>query len=91
MPILDIGMPPADDYPAHAEGVAADVWIKDVEGRPYLGQVRGVELCTGCCWTTLLEADCSAVHDGILSYRHIAEAAVQPLCHACTWQKCAVH
>ena len=44
VPILDIGMPPADDYPAFQEGLAADVWIKDVDGNPYLGQVRGAGL-----------------------------------------------
>jgi hypothetical protein len=51
VPILDIGMPPADDYPAFAEGTAANVWIRDVDGNPYLGQVGlllGVAAAESC-------------------------------------------
>ncbi len=39
VPIIDCGIPMAPDDAAYKQGMAADVFIKDVTGKPYLGQV----------------------------------------------------
>lgn len=39
MPITDCGIPHAPDDPAYTSGVAAGVFMRDVTGQPYLGQV----------------------------------------------------
>lgn len=39
VPILDPGIHIAKNYAAHEEGDAMDIWIKDIAGRPYVGQV----------------------------------------------------
>ena len=40
--IVDPGIKAEKGYPAHDRGLAADVFIKDVTGAPYLGQARFV-------------------------------------------------
>jgi alpha-D-xyloside xylohydrolase len=39
VPIIDCGIPVADDDAAYQEGLAAGVFIKDLSGKPYMGQV----------------------------------------------------
>jgi hypothetical protein len=39
VPIIDCGIPVAHDDLAYQEGIAAGVFIKDLSGKPYLGQV----------------------------------------------------
>ncbi|WIA37090.1 hypothetical protein OEZ86_014060 [Tetradesmus obliquus] len=39
VPIIDCGIPVAADDAAYQEGLAAGVFIKDLTGKPYLGQV----------------------------------------------------
>jgi hypothetical protein len=41
VPITDCGIPHAPDDPAFTSGLAQGVFIKDVTGQPYLGQVSG--------------------------------------------------
>jgi alpha-glucosidase len=38
IPIIDAGVAKSDGYVVAAEGDAADIWIKDVYGAPYVGQ-----------------------------------------------------
>jgi hypothetical protein len=45
VPIIDCGIPVAADDAAYREGMAAGVFIKDSSGKPYLGQVCGMEPC----------------------------------------------
>lgn len=40
VPITDCGIPHAPDDPAYTSGLAQGVFVKDVTGEPYLGQVR---------------------------------------------------
>lgn len=37
--IADPGIKVEKGYPAYDSGLAADIFIKDVQGRPYMGQV----------------------------------------------------
>ncbi|KIY91362.1 hypothetical protein MNEG_16602 [Monoraphidium neglectum] len=39
VPILDAGIPPVPGYPAYEAATKADIFIKDADGSPYLGQV----------------------------------------------------
>jgi alpha-glucosidase (family GH31 glycosyl hydrolase) len=39
VPIIDCGIPVAQDDAAYQEGIAAGVFIKDMSGKPYIGQV----------------------------------------------------
>jgi hypothetical protein len=45
VPITDCGIPHAADDPAFISGLELGVFINDVTGQPYLGQVGG-EPCT---------------------------------------------
>lgn len=47
-PIFNPGISVQQGYRAYEEGSAQGVWIKDVNGNPYKGQVR--PLHTDCCW-----------------------------------------
>lgn len=39
MPILDPGIHVQDGYAPYEQGLAQDVFIKDITGKPYTGQV----------------------------------------------------
>ncbi|KAF6264757.1 glycosyl hydrolases family 31-domain-containing protein, partial [Scenedesmus sp. NREL 46B-D3] len=39
VPIIDCGIPVAQDDAAYQEGIAAGVFVKDLSGKPYVGQV----------------------------------------------------
>jgi hypothetical protein len=41
-PIFNPGVAPMTGYKAYEEGNADDIWIRDVTGQPYRGQVRHV-------------------------------------------------
>lgn len=45
VPILDPAIHVKDDYAAYAKGKEMDVWIKDITGQPYLGQVGPRPAC----------------------------------------------
>ena len=44
VPILDPPIHVSPGYPAYDSGVAADVFLKDITGRPFVGQVRLIRL-----------------------------------------------
>jgi hypothetical protein len=44
VPIVDVGIPALKGYPPYEEGIARGVFVLDVEGEPYSGEV-----CTGTC------------------------------------------
>lgn len=52
--IIDPGIKAEKGYPAYEEGLAADIFVKDVTGAPYLGQVifysysASLLLCFSC-------------------------------------------
>lgn len=51
MPIIDCGIPVVEDDAAYTEGLQADVFIKDVSGKPAVGQVVSVTAApVGCMW-----------------------------------------
>lgn len=39
VPIVDPGIMVYDDYPAYTDGMKEDIFVKDINGDPYLGQV----------------------------------------------------
>jgi hypothetical protein len=41
VPIVDCGIPVVEDDAAYQQGIAADVFIKDVTGKPFTGHVVG--------------------------------------------------
>lgn len=49
-PIFNPGISTSKGYRAYEEGTAEGLWIKDVNGKPYVGQVRR-RLCNRpACW-----------------------------------------
>ena len=49
VPIVDPGIKAEHGYPAYDAGIAADIFIKDITGQPYLGQVSANQFNI---WTT---------------------------------------
>jgi hypothetical protein len=51
IPITDAGVAAAEGYGAYEKGLAMDVFVKDHNGQPYMGQVRWLtgEVVTACC------------------------------------------
>ena len=45
VPILDPSIHVNRGYAAYDSGIARDVFVKDITGRPYVGQVRTTCLC----------------------------------------------
>ena len=43
VPILNPGIHNRQGYVPYDQGLAQDVFIKDITGKPYVGQVRGVQ------------------------------------------------
>ena len=52
--ILDPCIHAKSDYAPYTSGIAQDVFVKDITGKPYLGQARFL------CW--LLHLDCMSVY-----------------------------
>jgi hypothetical protein len=51
VPIIDCGIPVVEDDAAYQQGIAADVFIKDVAGKPFTGQVvRALEAGSRCAF-----------------------------------------
>lgn len=40
VPILDPGIPVLPGYKPYEEGIERDIFIRDVTGQPYIGEVR---------------------------------------------------
>lgn len=62
VPITDCGIPHAPDDPACTSGMAQGVFIKDVTGQPYLGQVR-IMTGTSCKHASMHGSICA--HNGM--------------------------
>jgi len=70
-PLIDAGIPVAEDDAAYQSGLAAGVFIRDKHGDPYIGQVRAAEDNThGCSHRVQLRF---AVNDGRQAMQYLAE------------------
>ena len=46
VPILDPGIPVLPGYRPYDEGIEQDIFIRDITGQPYIGEVRSILIST---------------------------------------------
>jgi hypothetical protein len=53
VPILDPGIPPLSGYAPYEDGLKRGVFISDVTGQPYIGEVSNPAICYRCALSKL--------------------------------------
>jgi hypothetical protein len=70
VPIIDCGIPVVEDDTAYKQGLAADVFIKDPSGKPFIGQV----VSAACTARAAAAATCAALHKNQQELMHYLQA-----------------
>lgn len=52
MPILDPGIPPLSGYAPYEDGLKRGIFINDITGNPYIGEVRAADIMSPCVLST---------------------------------------